>query len=467
MQQHTYTTGLMLWLVCIIASCTNEIENKTTFSGAEHEVKLITIDPGHFHAALVQKNMYHQVSPKVHVYAPDGPDVQDHLNRINGFNTRSDDPTRWEEIVYTGPDFLEKMLLDKPGNVVVTSGNNQKKIDYIQSAVKAGIHVLADKPICIDIDGFKELLTTFQTAAKNKVLLYDIMTERSEITTILQKELISIPEVFGEMEKGSQDRPAVVKESVHHFLKTVAGNPIKRPAWFFDATQQGEGIVDVATHLVDLIQWACFPGQILDYQTDIEVHGAKRWPTLLSDTQFKTVTRLNEFPDYLQLQVKEGTLPVFCNGEIHYTIKGVHSRVAVEWKYQAPEGDGDTHFSIIRGTKSNIIIKQGREQNYRPELYVEPIDASEKEILFDHLKDAIHQLQKKYPGITLHDNRGHWQILIPDELRIGHEAHFKQVTERFLQYLIDGRLPEWEVPNMITKYYITTKALEIANESSN
>jgi hypothetical protein len=42
------------------------------FTGAEGEVHLITLDPGHFHAALVQKSMYPQVCPIVHVYAPEG-----------------------------------------------------------------------------------------------------------------------------------------------------------------------------------------------------------------------------------------------------------------------------------------------------------------------------------------------------------------------------------------------------------
>ena len=51
----------------------------------------------------------------------------------------------------------------------------------------------------------------------------------------------------------------MVKESVHHFYKIVSGSPVIRPAWFFDTSQQGEGIVDVTTHLVDLIQWGCFP----------------------------------------------------------------------------------------------------------------------------------------------------------------------------------------------------------------
>jgi len=74
------------------------------FTGAAEEVRLITLDPGHFHAALVQKTMYDQVAPVVHVFAPPGPDVEDHLRRIDGFNTRADDPTAWIERVYKGDD---------------------------------------------------------------------------------------------------------------------------------------------------------------------------------------------------------------------------------------------------------------------------------------------------------------------------------------------------------------------------
>ena len=39
------------------------------------EIRIMTLDPGHFHAALVQKAMREGISPVVHVYAPDGPDV--------------------------------------------------------------------------------------------------------------------------------------------------------------------------------------------------------------------------------------------------------------------------------------------------------------------------------------------------------------------------------------------------------
>lgn len=193
-------------------------------------VRLITLDPGHFHAALVQKKMYDRVDSVVHVYAPAGPDGPEHLKRIEGYNARPDDPTRWRQEGYAGADYLEKMLQEKPGNVVVISGNNRKKTEYIRQSVDAGLHVLADKPMCIDSAGFALLREAFQTAEKNRTLLYDIMTERSEITTVLQKELSQIPAVFGTQQPGSPTDPAVTKESVHYFFKYVSGNPLKRPA---------------------------------------------------------------------------------------------------------------------------------------------------------------------------------------------------------------------------------------------
>ena len=85
------------------------------------------------------------------------------------------------------------------------------------------------------------------------------MTERYEITNALQRELSMLPEIFGTLQKGSPEKPAVEMESVHYFYKYVSGNVLTRPTWFMDVTQQGEGITDVATHLVDLVQWECFP----------------------------------------------------------------------------------------------------------------------------------------------------------------------------------------------------------------
>jgi predicted dehydrogenase len=449
---------LVLIMSVVISGC-----QKSSFTRDDAKLKLITLDPGHFHAALVQKQMYRQISPNVSLYAPAGPDIEDHLARIEGFNTRSDNPTSWVSSTYTGDDFLEKMLMDEPGSIVVVAGNNSAKTDYIYAAVDAGMNVLADKPMVIFPEKFDLLVKSFEKAHENGVLIYDIMTERHEITTMLQKELSQVESVFGTLKTGTPENPAVTKESVHHFFKYVSGNPIKRPGWFFDPAQRGEALTDVSTHLVDLIQWECYPGQIIDYKNDIQMHDARRWTTQLTPQQFSKVTGLNSYPEYLAPYVAGGRLNVFSNGEMVYRIKDTWAKVSVLWEFQAPEGTGDTHYSIMQGTKSNLIIRQGPEENYKPTLYVETWGGQNIE---QRLLDAVNgrgRLQKMYPGLGI-EKAGEkvWKVVIPDKLRIGHEAHFIQVTEKYLGYLRDGRLPAWEVPNMLAKYYTTTEALKKA-----
>lgn len=452
---------LLILALLALAGCEDSQDEKN----ANQMIRLITLDPGHFHAALVQKSMYPQVDSIVHVYAPEGEELTSHLKMIDQYNGRPDDPTKWKEEVYKGADYFEKMLADKTGNAVVLAGNNQKKTDYIKRSVDAGLHVLADKPMVIDAAAFEVLKQAFQSAAAKKVVLYDIMTERYEISTMLQRELSMIPDIFGTLEKGSPDNPAVTKESVHHFYKFVSGNPLKRPAWFMDVSQEGEGIVDVTTHLVDLVQWECFPEQIIDYQKEIRVNSAKRSSTEMTLSQFTAITKLNSFPDYLKKDIiKDSVLNVFSNGEINYTLRGVHAKVSVKWAYKAPEGTGDTHYSIMRGTKANLIIKQGAAQQYKPALYIEQAgktDAAYEAILTAKFKSV----QAKFPGVTLKKLAKGWEIVIPEKYKEGHEAHFAHVTEKFLEYVKMGNMPAWEVPNMIAKYYTTTKGLELARTS--
>jgi predicted dehydrogenase len=452
---------ITLFLIMLI-SCrpkgTTSLSDKN--SQDRTDIRLITLDPGHFHAALVQKIMYENVSPSVHVYAPAGPDIQQHLERIKSYNNRSESPTSWNEIVYTGTDFFEKMLAEKPGNVVVLSGNNMKKAEYIIRSVNAGLNVLSDKPMIIYPEDFPKLQEAFNVASAKKLLLYDLMTERYEITTIMQKELSQTEEIFGKIQTGSEKEPAVIKESVHHFSKTVSGKPLLRPAWFFDVKQQGEGIVDVTTHLVDLVQWECFPDQILS-TNDIHVLSARRWPTPITGEEFSEVTGSASFPDYLLQDVKQGKLNVFSNGEIIYQIKGVWAKISVEWKYKAPPGGGDTHYSVMHGTKCDLIIRQDKEQSYIPELYIENLRGTTMDEFSTKLRKVLATLPYDSLDFKRTDNNI-IKITFPKKYRVGHEEHFGQVMAKFLEYMKAGKLPQWELAGMITKYYTTTTALKKA-----
>ncbi|MDR2883382.1 MAG: Gfo/Idh/MocA family oxidoreductase [Alistipes sp.] len=452
-----------------LSACGGGTETPAGFTGAPGEVKLITLDPGHFHAALVQKTAYPQVAPDVHVYAPAGDDLRQHIERIEQYNSRPDNPTAWNEIVYTGTDYLQKMVDGKRGNVMVVAGNNRLKTNYIAAAIDAGINVLADKPMAVDPANFELLKECFRRADEKGLLLYDIMTERHEITSILQRELAQSRELFGEVTPGTPDDPSIVKESVHHFSKAVSGVHLLRPAWFFDVEQQGDGIVDVTTHLIDLVQWSAFPDVVLDYTRDVEMVDANRWSTTIDPAQFKQVTGMDSWPDYLQKDVRDGVLHVFSNGDISYRLRGVNAKVTVVWNFEAPPGTGDTHYSLMRGSRAELIIRQGAEQNYTPTLYVRPAvgagEAADAAGFGDRLSAAIASLAKTYPGLAVApapEPDGSVRIDIPARYFVGHEPHFGQVTEHYLRYLVDGRLPEWEVPGMIAKYYITSEGIRIA-----
>lgn len=427
--------------------------------------RLITLDPGHFHAALVQKSMVPGVSSEVHVYAPEGPDLDLHLERVRAFNTRADNPTSWDLKIHTGPDFLQKMLAEKPGNVVVLAGNNRDKTRYILESVKAGLHVLADKPMAIDPAGLKMLEEAYRIAEEKSLLLLDIMTERFEITTLLQKEFSRFSDVFGELDKGTPDNPSVTKESVHHFSKLVNDKPLQRPPWFFDPLQQGEAIVDVTTHLVDLVQWECFPEEIIK-DSDVKMISARSWNTDLTKEQFAKVTKKDTWPDYLKPMVgADGILRTPANGEFTYALRGIHAKVSVLWNFEAPPGTADTHDSLMRGTKCSLHIRQGKEQGYKPILYIEPHAGVDTASWKPALDKAAADIAAKYPGVVLKDLGGRYEVNIPDHYKKGHEAHFAQVAARFLGFLKDGDKPAWEVPNTLAKYRTIMQAYQMSRKS--
>ena len=168
----------------------------------------------------------------------------------------------------------------------VHEGRNQGKIDKVRACLEARFYVLADKPWVINSGDLPKLEASLNIAGKNGTVAYDIMTERYEITTMLQRELVNDSGTFGSIVAGTEQEPGVFMDGLHHLMKTVAGVPNLRPAWFFDVNQQGEGLADTGTHLVDLVQWIVFPEQAIDYRKDIKVIAAKRWPTVIGKARF-------------------------------------------------------------------------------------------------------------------------------------------------------------------------------------
>ena len=448
-------------LALLLGACSHAPKTSGLADADSLNLGLVVLAPGHFHASLLQKNALYGVNDTVSVYAPEGSEVEQYLSDINSYNNRDEQPTAWKEQVYTGNDYLEKMLADKKGDIVMLAGNNQKKTTYINQAVKAGYHVLSDKPMAINKKDFELLSEAYKLAGQNGVVLYDLMTERYDILNIIEKELLNDKGVFGYLLPGTPQAPSVYMESVHHFYKEVTGKPLVRPAWYYDVKQQGEGIADVTTHLIDLVAWQCFPDTAIRYQTDVKVNDAKHWPTRISLVEYTRSTQMDSFPDYLKKDVKNDVLEVMANGTLSFSLFRTNIGIKVLWNYVAPPQGGDTFSSVKKGSKATLRILQNKGNNFVKQLYIQP-EAHINEAEWEDLLGKC--LKGKFPFANIvKEKDGRYLIDVPQANRLGHEDHFGKVASTFLHYVRHKDIPEWEKANTLAKYYITTTAVEMAN----
>ena len=57
-----------------------------------------------------------------------------------------------------------------------------------------------------------------------------------------------------------------------------------------------------------------------------------------------------------------------------------------------PSGGGDTHYSVMRGSKCDLIIKQGADEKYLPTLYIEKVKGSSMTDFTTNLQEALGQI---------------------------------------------------------------------------
>ena len=394
-------------------------------------VKLSVVDPGHFHASLVFKNMQKGIDPVVRVYSPvNVTDLFDFKSAINDYNGRSDNPCGWQLQEVVSRDYLDSIPQATGLEAVILSGRNNLKAEYILAAVEKGYNVLSDKPMAIDEEGLHILQKAYALAEQKGLVIMDMMTERYDIVNLLTRDIIGNEAIFGHPD--SSDGPAVKMRSVHHFFKKVDGKTLHRPVWYYDTAVQGEGIADVTTHLVDLIMWQCFPGQTLGCG-DVSLVAADHYPT--------------------KVTVDGRDLQVMSNGSIDFRIKDLEARLEVEWKWEAKKGRGDSFEALYKGTGCDLIIRQNPGDS-RKELYLRGnVDLC-----------ALQAVCSAYGGVEVEKSgKDEWHLLIPQSLRISHEDHFNLVAGQFFDYLRGARFPVWEAGNTLSKYCLTTSAVKLAN----
>lgn len=391
---------------------------------------LLFLQPGHFHAALTLKSNNARVSPDVYVYASPGPELDAFVSLVESFNTRDEAPTNWRLHVRTGDDPLDVLVDERKGELVVLAGRNDTKLATIARLHGAGFNVLADKPWLIDSASLEHLSAITQGLP----LAMDIMTSRHDTFAKLRKRLTASAELFGEFMRHPDGPPAIELESIHHLLKVVNGEPLRRRPWYFDTRVQGDGLTDIQSHMADQAQWL-LDGQAPDASFECAVHieSARLWPTAVPLGLYSDITGEPSFAEALIDRIQGDVLQLAANGELIYSLSGIRVLQRAEWRQREPAGSGDSQSAVVRGSRATVRMTQGPETGFKVAMDIAPHgdDAGFERVL----GQALAQWQGEYPGLKyarLDADEPAFRLQVPEALCTGHEAHFAMVLDECL-----------------------------------
>ena len=411
--------------------------------------RLLFYEPGHFHAALVLRRANPRVAREIHLYAKPGPEREAFLALVAGFNTRDEAPTDWTVELHEGDDPLAALIAERRGALVVLAGRNAPKLSVIRQLHENGFHVLADKPWITTCAGLADLAAVTSAAP----IAMDIMTERYDALARLRQRIVATSEVFGELI--ADDGPTIELSSIHHLCKQVDGRPLRRPEWYYDIRIQGDGLVDIQSHMTDQAQWLIESAGVSG--SGFAIDSARRWSTEVSLDVYRESTGAETFPDSLTADPQDAALQLACNGQIDYRIDEVRVRQRAEWRIRAPAGGGDSHSSIVRGTNAKLTLRQGPETGHAAKLFLE---ANE---LGPRTETALAAWREDFPGLGLAPTSSGYELLVPEDLRSGHEAHFPMVLDSFLDLVESGHWPEALARRIHARYDLLARAQGIAS----
>ena len=361
----------------------------------------------------------------------------------------------------TGDRPLDELIAERPGEIAILAGRNDRKMAAMRRLHDAGFHLLADKPWMAEARGLDDL----RHLMAGGPLAVEMMTGRHDITSILTRKLVSERDVFGDFDVGS-GKPTIEISGVHHLEKTVNGRPLRRPAWYFDVRVQGDGLADIPTHMVDQVQGLVTAAsrRAADAPPPLELLAARTWPTLVPRGLFARVTGQSEFPAELSDIVKGDELAYRANAELAFRLGAVTAALDTRWDLSAPPGGGDTHRSVIRGTRAEILVEQHAGTGFRRRLSVLPVRDGDD--VRAGLANAVAGWQAAHPGLSIVAAGAACEIRVPPSLDVGHEAHFPLMLADFLALVEGGRMPPELVSATLAKYSLLAHAAAAARRPS-
>lgn len=145
-------------------------------------------------------------------------------------------PTR-PDVKLTDRDF-DEMLRRADCDIVAIGDYYAKRGSLAARALKAGKHVIADKPLCTSLAELDEIERLAETSGCKVGCMYEL---RSVPNFATARELIR---------GGTLGKITQIQFGGQHPL--MRGS---RPAWYFEPGKHGGTINDIASHAIDIIPW--------------------------------------------------------------------------------------------------------------------------------------------------------------------------------------------------------------------
>lgn len=166
-------------------------------------------------------------------------------------------------------DSIDKMLEETDCDIVAIGDYYTKRGSIAIKALRAGKHVIADKPLCTSL---KELDIIAGLSAKSGLKVGCMFDLRCVPNFIAAREIIG---------KGTLGKITQIQFGGQHPL-----NRKVRPSWYFEPGKHGGTINDIASHAADIIPWLTG----LDFK---DIIAARTWQA--SETESKCFNDAAQF----------------------------------------------------------------------------------------------------------------------------------------------------------------------------
>ena len=293
------TAAAGLVLTVSISSCVEAEMSSKAFRAAPSEVKLVTLDLGHLrNQRWCRKKCTTGFRPRSTslILTARTCRIISAASRRR-YNTRADDPTSWKEVVYTGPDFLEKMLCRSPATSWSSPVITRRKTEYIPASVEAGLNVLSDKPMASRrLTSNCSRRRSHRLRPRRAVLLYDIMTERYGDHDDASKGAVAYSGGVRKAAEGHAGRSCDHQGKRAPFLQIRLRQSASTACVVLRHHATGRGHRGCHHAPRGPCQWGPSPVQAIDAETDVEMLRPVDGPPMITGNSIKKVTRLDDFP---------------------------------------------------------------------------------------------------------------------------------------------------------------------------